>query len=59
MKILGNGEIKTAVNIIAAKWSKSAEAAIAKVGGSIKAVEVKIKKLETKPKKARTYKVAK
>ena len=36
LKILGKGEIETAVNIIAAKWSKGAEEAIAKVGGSIK-----------------------
>ncbi|MCQ2599284.1 MAG: 50S ribosomal protein L15 [Alphaproteobacteria bacterium] len=36
LKVLGKGEIKTAVNIIADKWSKSAQAAIEKVGGSIK-----------------------
>ncbi len=36
LKVLAKGEIKTAVNIIADKWSKSAEAAIAKVGGTIK-----------------------
>lgn len=36
LKVLGKGEIKTAVNIIAAKWSKSAEEAVAKTGGSIK-----------------------
>ena len=37
LKILAKGEIKTAVNIVAVKWSKAAEAAIVKAGGSIKA----------------------
>ena len=37
LKILAKGEIKTAVNIIADKWSKSAEAAVVKAGGSVKA----------------------
>jgi large subunit ribosomal protein L15 len=36
LKVLAKGEIKTAVNVIADKWSKAAEAAITKVGGSIK-----------------------
>lgn len=36
LKILAKGEIKTAVNIVAAKWSKAAEAAITKAGGTIK-----------------------
>ena len=36
LNVLANGEIKSAVNIIAEKWSKSAEAAIVKAGGSIK-----------------------
>lgn len=36
LKVLAKGEIKTAVNIVADKWSKSAEAAITKVGGTIK-----------------------
>ncbi|MBO7642708.1 MAG: 50S ribosomal protein L15 [Alphaproteobacteria bacterium] len=36
LKVLAKGEIKSAVNIIADKWSKSAEAAIVKAGGSIK-----------------------
>ena len=35
LKVLGKGEIKTAVNIVADKWSKSAEAAIVKAGGKI------------------------
>ena len=35
LKVLGKGEIKSAVNIIADKWSKSAEAAIVKAGGKI------------------------
>ena len=35
LKVLGKGEIKTAVNIVASKWSKSAEAAIVKAGGKI------------------------
>lgn len=37
LKVLAKGEIKTAVNIVADKWSKAAEAAITKAGGSIKA----------------------
>jgi large subunit ribosomal protein L15 len=36
LKILAKGEIKTAVNIVAVKWSKAAEEAITKAGGSIK-----------------------
>ena len=36
LKILAKGEIKSAVNIVADKWSKTAEAAIVKAGGSIK-----------------------
>ena len=36
LKVLAKGEIKTAVNVVADKWSKSAEAAIVKVGGTIK-----------------------
>lgn len=35
LKVLGKGEIKSAVKVIADKWSKSAEAAIVKAGGSI------------------------
>ena len=36
LKVLAKGEIKTAVNIVAAKWSATAEEAITKVGGTIK-----------------------
>lgn len=36
LKVLAKGEIKTAVNIIADKWSKTAEVAIVKAGGTIK-----------------------
>ncbi len=36
LKVLAKGEIKTSVNIIADKWSKAAEEAIVKAGGSIK-----------------------
>lgn len=36
LKVLAKGEIKSAVNVIADKWSKTAEAAIVKAGGSIK-----------------------
>ncbi len=36
LKVLAKGEIKTSVNIIADKWSKAAEKAIVKAGGSIK-----------------------
>ena len=37
LKVLAQGEIKSKVEIVAAKWSKSAEEAIVKAGGSIKA----------------------
>ncbi len=36
LKVLAKGEIKSAINVIADKWSKSAEIAIVKAGGSIK-----------------------
>ena len=36
LKVLAKGEIKSAINIVADKWSKSAEAAIVKAGGAIK-----------------------
>ncbi len=37
LKILAKGEIKTAVKIVATKWSKAAEVAIVKAGGEINA----------------------
>lgn len=37
LKVLAKGEIKAAVNIKAVKWSKAAEEAIVKAGGTIKA----------------------
>jgi large subunit ribosomal protein L15 len=36
LKVLAKGEIKVAVNIVAKKWSKAAEEAIVKAGGTIK-----------------------
>ena len=36
LKVLAKGEIKSAVQIVADKWSKAAEAAIVKAGGAIK-----------------------
>ena len=36
LKVLAKGEIKSAINVIADKWSKAAEAAIVKAGGTIK-----------------------
>ena len=36
LKVLAKGEIKTPVNIVADKWSKAAEEATVKVGGTIK-----------------------
>ena len=36
LKVLAKGEIKTAVNVVADKWSKAAEEAIVKAGGTIK-----------------------
>jgi large subunit ribosomal protein L15 len=43
LKVLGRGELKSKINAIAAKWSKSAEEAIVKAGGTIK------KQAESKP----------
>ncbi|MDE6250616.1 MAG: 50S ribosomal protein L15 [Alphaproteobacteria bacterium] len=37
LKVLAKGEIKSKVNVVADKWSKAAEEAIVKAGGSIKA----------------------
>lgn len=36
LKVLAKGEIKSSVNIVADKWSKAAEEAVVKAGGSIK-----------------------
>ena len=36
LKVLAKGEIKSSVNVVADKWSKTAEAAIVKAGGTIK-----------------------
>lgn len=36
LKVLAKGEIKTSVNVVADKWSKAAEEAIVKAGGTIK-----------------------
>ena len=36
LKVLAKGDIKSAINVVADKWSKAAEAAIVKAGGSIK-----------------------
>jgi large subunit ribosomal protein L15 len=36
LKVLAKGEIKSAVNVVADKWSKAAEEAIVKAGGTIK-----------------------
>ncbi len=36
LKVLAKGEINTAVNVVADKWSKAAEEAIVKAGGTIK-----------------------
>lgn len=36
LKVLAKGEIKSSVNVVADKWSKAAEAAIVKAGGTIK-----------------------
>ena len=41
LKVLGKGELKSKINVIAAKWSKSAEAAITKTGGTIKSKKTK------------------
>jgi len=39
LKVLGNGELKSKINVVATKWSKSAEEAIVKAGGTIKNVK--------------------
>ncbi len=48
IKILGDGEITTAVNITAHKVSKSAKAKIEKAGGSVTIIEKPVKKNEMK-----------
>jgi len=35
LKVLAKGELKTAITVVADKWSKTAEAAIVKAGGKI------------------------
>ena len=37
LKVLGKGELKSKINIVATKWSKSVGDVISKVGGTIKA----------------------
>lgn len=48
LKILAKGEIKSAVNIVADKWSAAAEGAIVKAGGKITATPVKEPKVAKK-----------
>lgn len=36
LKVLGKGELKSKINVVATKWSKSAGDAITKIGGTIK-----------------------
>ena len=43
VKVLGNGEIKTALKISAHAFSASAKAAIEKAGGSVTVIEKKAK----------------
>lgn len=50
VKILGNGEIKSPIKIIAHKFSKTAKAAIEKAGGSIIIIEAKVNLVESKDK---------
>ncbi len=51
LKILGNGEITSPVKVSAHKFSKSAQAAIEKAGGTVVFLEIKLKK-EIKAEKA-------
>ncbi len=43
LKVLGNGEITSSIKVSAHKFSKSAQAAIEKAGGSIELLEGKVK----------------
>ena len=52
VKLLGKGEVKTALNIEISAASKSAIALIEKAGGSVKVVELQKKKRKTTTKKA-------
>ena len=36
LKVLAKGELKSAINIVATKWSKAVEEAVKKVGGTIR-----------------------
>lgn len=56
IKILGTGEIKSALKVTAHAFSKSAKEAIEKAGGSVTIIEKKSKVLEKKPKTAQKAK---
>ncbi len=58
LKVLGNGEVKSSIKVSAHKFSKSAQAAIEKAGGSIELLEGKSAKVEVEA-TAKTSKKAK
>jgi large subunit ribosomal protein L15 len=51
IKILGEGELKTALKVRAHKFSKSAQEKIAKAGGTTEVIEIKVAPVERKKKK--------
>ena len=51
VKILGDGELKTAVRVRAHKFSKSAQEKITKAGGATEVIEIKVAPVERKNKK--------
>ncbi|MGI9103901.1 MAG: 50S ribosomal protein L15 [Terriglobales bacterium] len=58
VKILGDGELKSAVSVLAHKFSKSAEEKIRKAGGKTEVIEIKVAPVENKFKQARAQKRA-
>jgi large subunit ribosomal protein L15 len=48
VKVLGRGELKAKVNVTAHRFSKAAQEAIEKAGGTISIIEIHTKKEETK-----------
>ncbi len=51
LKVLGNGEVKSSIKVSAHKFSKSAQAAIEKAGGSIELIEGKVEATKEAPAK--------
>jgi large subunit ribosomal protein L15 len=51
VKVLGDGEVSKALKVRAHKFSKSAQEKIAKAGGAVEVIEIKVAPVERKKKK--------